>query len=294
MLSKDILKTISNKKRTKKNRMMETAVDNQTLFMARTFRASREDVFEAFASLEAMKKWFGPSGCQILDGKMTFEEGGSYEFDIESDMGRVGLKGTFREISKPEKLVYTWGWTGAAGEFEPAETEVTILLEESGDLTELKLFQRGLSSEESSQNHHHGWAGSFDKMLSQFEQMVPGRVGWTEILTKDVTKAEAFYQKVLGWSAEGMPIEGMDYRFLKNGGAPVAGLMENPNKQAPAHWLSYINVEALSQAVAKVKEAGGEVLVESQEVPGMGTLAVVTDDQGAVFALWQSAQEKCC
>lgn len=41
------------------------------LEMTRTFKASRERVFDAWSSLEAMTQWFGPGDCQVLTPKFV-------------------------------------------------------------------------------------------------------------------------------------------------------------------------------------------------------------------------------
>jgi predicted enzyme related to lactoylglutathione lyase len=50
-------------------------------------------------------------------------------------------------------------------------------------------------------------------------------------------------------------------------------------------WLYYINVAALDNAIARVSEGGGKVVLEPRQVPGGSWIANCTDPQGAFFAL---------
>ena len=58
---------------------------------------------------------------------------------------------------------------------------------------------------------------------------------------------------------------------------------------APPHWMAYVEVEDVRATATKVKEAGGSVLHEPTDIPGAGSFAVLSDPQGALFALHSSA-----
>jgi len=77
------------------------------------------------------------------------------------------VTGTYIEISRPDRLVYTWAWEedGVVGQ----ATEVTIELSANGDKTDLVLTHRGFESEDSMNGHKMGWDSSFeslDKLLA--------------------------------------------------------------------------------------------------------------------------------
>ena len=60
---------------------------------------------------------------------------------------------------------------------------------------------------------------------------------------------------------------------------------------APPHWLSYVAVDDINASASRVEELGGSVLHGPVEIPNAGSFAVVADPQGAVFAIYQSAEE---
>ena len=137
-----------------------SSIATNALQLTRRFKAPRERVFAAFASLDMLKLWLGPAGCGVLGGTLDFRVGGSYRFQMKTPMGDAELTGTYREITPPERLVYTWQWV----EDEAPETVITIELKAVGGETELRLTHSGFASEESQGRHEYGWSGSFDKL----------------------------------------------------------------------------------------------------------------------------------
>ena len=57
---------------------------------------------------------------------------------------------------------------------------------------------------------------------------------------------------------------------------------------ARAIWLGYIEVDDVDQAVTRLQNAGGRVLMTAADLPGVGRIALVADPQGALFYLMHS------
>ena len=55
----------------------------------------------------------------------------------------------------------------------------------------------------------------------------------------------------------------------------------------PPAWTSYVSVDDAAAVAAAVKEAGGAVIAEPMDVVGLGTMAIFSDPEGAVFGVWQ-------
>ena len=51
----------------------------------------------------------------------------------------------------------------------------------------------------------------------------------------------------------------------------------------------YVAVDDLAAYRAKVVEAGGKIIVEEQQVPGMGSFALFADPDGRVTGMWKMA-----
>lgn len=110
---------------------------------------------------------------------------------------------------------------------------------------------------------------------------------WYELLTVHLDAALQFYRAVLGWTSADSGTPGMDYRQLRMGDEFIGGAMEIPS-DAAAHgmrpwWLPYFHVDDVKESLARIKAGGGAVHMPSMQIPGVGTLAMVSDPQGATF-----------
>ena len=116
-----------------------------------------------------------------------------------------------------------------------------------------------------------------------------GCLTWNELQTRDPGTASAFYAGLFGWETE--PIEDggkLVYVTVRNAGSANGGFMPlaEQHGDAPSHWLPYFTVASCEGASAKARELGGEVFAGPMEI-GAGTIAVLGDPQGAVFAVFE-------
>ena len=114
-----------------------------------------------------------------------------------------------------------------------------------------------------------------------------GRFSWHELATVDPQNALAFYAQLFGWTrgpAHDMGAGGL-YQIIEHAGVQIGGVhvLQDPSK--PPHWLSYVRVERLDEAVAAVQAHGGRVLRGPHVVPGGDRVAHVMDPQGGMIAL---------
>src|SRR5260370_40725676 len=84
---------------------------------------------------------------------------------------------------------------------------------------------------------------------------------WYELLTTDVSAAQSFYGKVVGWDVQDASTSEFAYRLFSVGGTPVAGLMALPldgrQKGATPRWGGYVAVEDVDGVVDRVKRLDG-------------------------------------
>jgi uncharacterized protein len=115
----------------------------------------------------------------------------------------------------------------------------------------------------------------------------PGTLCWNENFSRDFDQNKAFYRAVFGYEFGDIGDVSFNYATLKVGGADVGGIGELdttfPAEVSP-HWSSYFAVADTNAAVAKVSALGGSVARPPWDTP-YGRMAVVGDDQGAVFSL---------
>lgn len=112
----------------------------------------------------------------------------------------------------------------------------------------------------------------------------PRAACWHELTTPDAKRAEAFYTGLFGYSAKPSEMP-FPYTELQQDGQSVAGVMSLPDKpEVPAYWNVYFMVENCIATFEKAVQLGASELIAPQAVPGVGTMAMIRDPQGAVFA----------
>jgi predicted enzyme related to lactoylglutathione lyase len=124
---------------------------------------------------------------------------------------------------------------------------------------------------------------------------IPGVPCWVDTSHPDPAAAAGFYEGLFGWETENvMPpgSEGKYYMARIRGGdvAAIGGIPEGAPDMAT--WNTYIWTESADESAAKVRDAGGKVLMEPFDVPNAGRMAVCADPEGAVFGVWQAREHK--
>lgn len=111
-------------------------------------------------------------------------------------------------------------------------------------------------------------------------------VHW-ELWSEDPEETSGFYSRVFDWDVRHIPM--MDYHLVETGGEGGinGGIMKPKKGPWPGKLAFYIDVDDLEEYCTKVVESGGKILVERQEVPGVGALALFEDPDGRVLGLWE-------
>jgi hypothetical protein len=117
------------------------------------------------------------------------------------------------------------------------------------------------------------------------EPAMPSSFCYSELHTKDLARAKAFYSELFGWKFEDLPVPGMQYSMLHTGGEQNGGAMSDAD--VPPMWLTYVNVDDVAKAAERAAKLGAKVLTGKTEVKEMGWFAVIDDPTGARIALWQ-------
>jgi predicted enzyme related to lactoylglutathione lyase len=124
---------------------------------------------------------------------------------------------------------------------------------------------------------------------------IPGVPCWIDTSQPDPKAAVDFYGALFGWELEDvMPPDAPGEYFIgRIRGLDVAAVGSIP-EGAPrmASWNTYIWVDSADDTAAKVKEAGGGVMMEPFDVMGAGRMGAFTDPEGAVFFVWEAREHK--
>lgn len=112
-----------------------------------------------------------------------------------------------------------------------------------------------------------------------------GRIVWHDLMTTDPKASLAFFTGLLGWTTKEVPMGPVfgNYTMFGAGGKDMAGMMPlDGSKGIPSHFLAYISVDDIDEALAFAEKNGGKIAVPKMDVPNVGTFAVVLDPQGGV------------
>ena len=95
---------------------MVTTPSDREIVSERVFDAPRERVFAAYTDPELIPQWWGPRGTTTIVDQMDVRPGGAWRFvNRDSDGSETGFRGTYREVTPPERIVQTFEWEGMPG-----------------------------------------------------------------------------------------------------------------------------------------------------------------------------------
>jgi uncharacterized protein len=125
--------------------------------------------------------------------------------------------------------------------------------------------------------------------MPEVSEHAPGTPSWVDLASPDVEASERFYGGLFGWTAaETGPVEETGgYKMLQNDGRHVAGLGPVQAEGQPAMWTTYVSTDDAEATAARVREAGGQVMMEPFDVFDAGRMAVFGDAVGAVISVWE-------
>jgi uncharacterized protein YndB with AHSA1/START domain len=93
-----------------------TTPSDREIVMTRLFDAPRELVFDAHTSCEHMSKWWGPRRYEVSSCEMDVRPGGAWRIvHSDPDGKEFPFRGEFREVVRPERLIWTFEWEGMPG-----------------------------------------------------------------------------------------------------------------------------------------------------------------------------------
>jgi uncharacterized protein len=112
-----------------------------------------------------------------------------------------------------------------------------------------------------------------------------GALCWNELATTDVGRARSFFAALLGWEYE---TGAGGYVTIVNAGRRNGGMREQ--RTAAPHWLPYFTVESAGVALRRAARLGASTLVPAAATAS-GRAAVLADQQGAAFAVFEGATD---
>ena len=129
--------------------------DEYSLTIRREIAAPAVTLFDAWLDARSLSSWLRPDGIQETRAETDPRVGGAFRIVMVADESDVVHTGTYREITRPHRLVFTW--SSPATQFR--ETLVTVTFRpSSSDSTVVEIHQVGLPDEAAQIAHHKGWS----------------------------------------------------------------------------------------------------------------------------------------
>ncbi len=156
-----------------------TMPSDRELVITRVFDAPRDLVFKAWTEPQRLMQWWGPKGFTTPYCTVDLRLGGIFHYCMRSPEGRdVWGRGVYREISKPERIVYADAFADEKGNpvppahygmspGHPSETLVTVTFTEHGGKTKVTLHHAVPESVPERSGIQQGWTEMLDRLADE-------------------------------------------------------------------------------------------------------------------------------
>jgi len=124
---------------------------------------------------------------------------------------------------------------------------------------------------------------------------IPGVPCWIDTSQPDPEAAVRFYSELFGWEFEDVMPPGSEGKYfsarIRGGDVAAVGSIPEGAPQV-ATWNTYVWVDSADETAARVRDAGGNVVMEPFDVMDAGRMGVFADPEGAVFMVWQPKEHR--
>ena len=113
-----------------KYEMTITVLSDTEIQITREFDAPREIVFKAMTDPALLAKWWGPRRYKTVVDQLDVRPGGKWRMrNVGADGGEHAFRGEFREVTPPERIIWTFEYEPVAGHIS---VETMTLTERDG------------------------------------------------------------------------------------------------------------------------------------------------------------------
>ncbi|WP_151480409.1 VOC family protein [Streptomyces albicerus] len=123
-------------------------------------------------------------------------------------------------------------------------------------------------------------------------RFVTGAPNWVDLGTSDIDGAQSFYNGLFGWDFQSAGPDSGGYGFFQLAGKTVAAAMQTTPEQGPPSWTVYFQSPDADATAKAAEQARGSVLIPPDDVMDRGRLAILADNAGVSFGIWQPNQLK--
>jgi len=138
--------------------------------IARTYRATPREVWDAWTDPDAVSQWWHPHSLSTPreSVELDLRIGGRYVYTMVVDATgeRIVSGGVYLEVSPYDRLVFTWGDPAADPDDAPV---VTVVLEPVAAGTLMTFELRGVPGSEGDGSFYDGWDDTFGVLAEHLE-----------------------------------------------------------------------------------------------------------------------------
>ena len=141
--------------------MARDEADGGIVQIRRRIKAEAEQIFELWTRPDLMVRWMSSyPGAVDCKASCDLRPGGAFSLVMSSKESNREVSGTYVEVDRPRKLVFTWNGPLTNN----VNTLVTVELYPRGDETDLVLTHERLPTPAIVEGHTRGWGHILDHL----------------------------------------------------------------------------------------------------------------------------------
>ena len=146
-----------------------TTPGDREIRIERIFEAPRDRVFAVYTDPELIPEWWGPRDTEATVDQMDVRPGGSWRILVRSSDGsETAFRGTYREVTAPERIVQTFEWEGMPGHVSVE----TATFEDLGDRTKVTTTAIYHTAEERDGMLASGMEGGMNETYARLDELL--------------------------------------------------------------------------------------------------------------------------
>ena len=149
-----------------------TTPGERDIRIERVFDAPRDEVFAVYTDPALIPEWWGPRGTTARVEEMDVRSGGDWRFRVDDGEGGESVfRGTYREVTPPERIVQTFEWLGMPGYISLE----TATFEDLGDQTRVVTVSVFHNPEERDGMLGSGMEGGMQETYERIDEVLARR-----------------------------------------------------------------------------------------------------------------------
>ena len=151
----------------------QTATNTKQFTITRVFDAPRETVWQMWTDPDEAAVWWHPRGVVTPRDSVEIDArpGGRYRYTmIAPDGSEYPTTGVYREITPPERLVFSWASPGDPDDLAPVITIDLAMHGDAHDQTLMTFHVLGIDAAPGDENVYDGWDSAFDLLVERLQR----------------------------------------------------------------------------------------------------------------------------